>query len=215
MPTASRRALRSFATFVLVTTFAGDMWRDSLSWWGFGAIALGVLITCITLLARSRPLPRVRVLPIPLLAFTGVAVLSIAWSQYRPESALGVLIQLSTSIAALTLVVLLSWSEIVQGLGRALRIILGLSLAFELFVAVVVRGPVMPFFTDYGPRAPAAFAWTRGSSSAAAGSRASSATRTCSPWSRCSASSCSRCSTRRARSAAATPGSGSSSPSSP
>ncbi|WP_233550092.1 O-antigen ligase family protein [Clavibacter lycopersici] len=162
MPTASRRALRSFATFVLVTTFAGDMWRDSLSWWGFGAIALAVLVTCITLLVRSRPLPRLRVLPIPLLAFTGIAVLSIAWSQYRPESALGVLIQLSTSIAAVTLVVLLSWSEIVQGLGRAFRIILGLSLAFELFVAVVVRQPVMPFFTDYGPRAPAAFAWTRG-----------------------------------------------------
>ncbi|MBM7388984.1 O-antigen ligase [Clavibacter michiganensis] len=162
MPTASRRALRSFATFVLVTTFAGDMWRDSLSWWGFGAIALAVLVTCITLLARSRPLPRLRVLPVPLLAFTGIAVLSIAWSQYRAESALGVLIQLSTSIAALTLVVLLSWSEVVQALGRAFRIILGLSLAFELFVAVVVREPVMPFFTDYGPRAPAAFAWTRG-----------------------------------------------------
>jgi exopolysaccharide production protein ExoQ len=162
MPTASRRALRSFATFVLVTTFAGDMWRNSLSWWGFGAIALAVLVTCITLLVRSRPLPRLRVVPIPLLAFTGLAVLSVAWSQYRPESALGVLIQLSTTIAALTLIVLLSWAEIVQGLGRAFRIILGLSLAFELFIAVVVRQPIMPFFTDYGPRAPAAFAWTRG-----------------------------------------------------
>lgn len=162
MPTPSRRALRSFATFVLLTTFAGDMWRDSLSWWGFGAIALAVLVTCIVLLARARPLPRVRVVPLPLLAFTAVCVLSIAWSQYRFESMLGVLIQLSTSVAALTLLVLLSWAEIVQGLGRAFRIILGLSLAFELVVAVVVRQPVMPFFTDYGPNAPAAFAWTRG-----------------------------------------------------
>ncbi|WP_445443589.1 O-antigen ligase family protein [Clavibacter sp. km1a] len=162
MPTDSRRALRSFATFVLVTTFAGDMWRNGLSWWGFGAIALAVLVTCITLLVRSQPLPRLRVVPIPLLAFTGIAVLSIAWSEYRPESAIGVVIQLSTTIAALTLVVLLSWAEIVQALGRALRIVLGLSLAFELVVAVVVRQPVMPFFTDYGPDAPAAFAWTRG-----------------------------------------------------
>ncbi|MFT2706841.1 O-antigen ligase family protein [Clavibacter zhangzhiyongii] len=162
MPTPSRRALRSFATFVLVTTFAGDMWRDSLSWWGFGAIALAVLVTCVVLLVRARPLPRLRVVPLPLLAFTAVCVLSIAWSQYRFESVLGVLIQLSTTIAALTILVLLSWAEIVQGLGRALRVILGLSLAFELFVAVVVRQPVMPFFTDYGPNAPAAFAWTRG-----------------------------------------------------
>ncbi|MDA3803329.1 MULTISPECIES: O-antigen ligase family protein [Clavibacter] len=162
MPSASRRALRAFATFVLVTTFAGDMWRNSLSWWGFSAIALAVLITSITLLVRARPLPRLRVLPVPFLAFTGLSVLSIAWSQYRPESALGVIIQLATSTAALMLVVLLSWAEIVQALGRALRIILGLSLAFELFIAVVVRQPVMPFFTDYGPRAPAAFAWTRG-----------------------------------------------------
>jgi len=162
MPSASRRALRSFATFVLVTTFAGDMWRNSLSWWGFGAIALAVLVASITLLVRSRPLPRLRALPVPFLAFTGLSILSIAWSQYRPESALGVIIQLATSTAALMLVVLFSWAEIVQALGRALRIILGLSLAFELFVAVVVRQPVMPFFTDYGPRAPAAFAWTRG-----------------------------------------------------
>jgi exopolysaccharide production protein ExoQ len=162
MPTPSRRALRSFATFVLVTTFAGDMWRDSLSWWGFGGVALAVLVTCIVLLVRARPLPRLRAMPLPLLAFTAICVLSIAWSQYRFESVLGVLIQLSTSVAALTLLVLLSWAEIVQGLGRAFRIILGLSLAFELVVAVVVRQPVMPFFTDYGPNAPAAFAWTRG-----------------------------------------------------
>ena len=162
MPTASRRALRGFATAVLVTTFAGDMWRNGLSWWGFGAIALAILITSVTLVARARPLPRLRVLPVPLIAFTGLAVLSIAWSGYRPESAIGVVIQLSTSIAAVTLVLLLSWAEIVQALGRALRIILGLSLAFELLVAVVVRQPVMPFFTDYGPDAPAAFAWTRG-----------------------------------------------------
>jgi len=162
MPSASRRALRAFATFVLVTTFAGDMWRNSLSWWGFSAIALAVLVASITLLVRSRPLPRPRTLPVPFLAFTGLSILSIAWSQYRPESSLGVIIQLATSTAALMLVVLFSWAEIVQALGRALRIILGLSLAFELFVAVVVRQPVMPFFTDYGPRAPAAFAWTRG-----------------------------------------------------
>ena len=58
MPSASRRALRAFATFVLVTTFAGDMWRNSLSWWGFSAIALAVLVASITLLVRSRPLPR-------------------------------------------------------------------------------------------------------------------------------------------------------------
>ncbi|OUE08320.1 O-Antigen ligase [Clavibacter michiganensis] len=162
MPTASRRALRGFATAVLITTFAGDMWRNGLSWWGFGAIALAILITSCTLIVRSRPLPRLRVLPVPLVAFTVLAVLSIAWSGYRPESAIGVVIQLSTSIAAVTLVLLLSWAEIVQALGRALRIILGLSLAFELLVAVVVRQPVMPFFTDYGPDAPAAFAWTRG-----------------------------------------------------
>jgi exopolysaccharide production protein ExoQ len=162
MPTDSRRALRGFATFVLVTTFAGDMWRNGLSWWGFGAIALGVLITSATLLVRTRPLPRVRVLPVPLLAFTGLAVLSIAWSEYRPESVIGVVIQLATSTAALALVVLLSWAELVRVLGRALRIVLTLSLAFELLVALLVRHPVMPFFTDYGPDAPAAFAWSRG-----------------------------------------------------
>ncbi len=43
-----------------------------------------------------------------------------------------------------------SWQEVLRGLGIALRFILGLSIAFELFVSIFVRHPLLPFWVDYG-----------------------------------------------------------------
>jgi O-antigen ligase len=87
-------------------------------------------------------------LPAPLYWFLIWAVLSIAWSAYRFESLLGVLAQLGTTVVAVSLAYVLSWQELLRALAAALRWIVGLSFAFELWVATFVREPLMPWWLE-------------------------------------------------------------------
>jgi len=104
-----------------------------------------------------------RKFPKTITAFLLLATLSFAWSYYPGASAVGLALQFITTLAALFLAVTLTWPELLRTLAGALRWVLALSLAFELFVAVVIQNPVLPFFVDYGTtKVPNAFYWSRG-----------------------------------------------------
>lgn len=177
---ATDAVLVPFVTLVFFTLFAGDFWRDLLSWYGWGALAAILLVTSIVLLVRIprataqattanaayRPpiIPRATLSKMPktLGLFLLLATVSIAWSAYPGASALGVLAQWCTTAAALLIALYLGWEQLLRTLADALRWVLGLSFLFELVVAVFVRHPVLPFFTDYGHRTvPQAFYWSR------------------------------------------------------
>ncbi|WP_104082382.1 O-antigen ligase [Cryobacterium sp. Y11] len=195
----SRLVIRLFATFVWFTVLAGQFWRNLGGWWGFGAIAVIVVVGSVIGLrtqltnAHNRaaltaahaapddsPTDRDRArgntdqaaltaplnwrkFPKAITAFLLLATLSIAWSYYPAASALGVILQLITTLAALFLAVTLTWPELLRTLAGALRWVLALSLAFELFVAVVIRHEVLPFFVDYAREdVPDAFYWSQG-----------------------------------------------------
>ena len=207
MPTVqSRLIIRLFATFVWFTVLAGQFWRNLGGWWGFGAIAVIVVVGSVIGLRTQRINARNRAAALPLVAagagpaqapadtptdrdiargntyqatlapalnwrkfpktitaFLLLATLSMAWSYYPGASALGISLQLITTLAALFLAVTLTWPELLRTLAGALRWVLALSLAFELFVAVVVQHEVLPFFVDYGTsNVPGAFYWSRG-----------------------------------------------------
>lgn len=149
------------ATFGFFTLAAGDVWRYLLSWWGWGAIVLIFVTLAVVELVRSRV--DVRRLPILLLATLALMTLSIAWSAYPGASALGVAATLATTVFAVFLATCFSWAELVDALARALRIVLVLSLLFELVVAVFVRGPVLPLWVDHSglDEIPKAFYWSR------------------------------------------------------
>ncbi|MFD3448518.1 O-antigen ligase family protein [Microbacteriaceae bacterium 4G12] len=157
-----RAAAAVCATLVLFTVLAGDFWRNTLSWYGFGVVAAGLLVWSVVLLVRSRPRVRFWKLPVPLIGFLLFATASLAWSQYQGVTVLGVGLQWATTAGALFLALALTWREFVDALHRAIRAILGLSLVFELVVSAFVRQPLLPFFTDYGDRdIPKAFYWSR------------------------------------------------------
>ncbi|NYJ20230.1 O-antigen ligase family protein [Glaciibacter psychrotolerans] len=164
MPNArSRFAVRTFAVFALFTLLAGQFWRNLLGWWGFGAVAAFVLIGAVVFLVRLKPDWSWRRFPKSLIAFLAVAVLSIAWSFYPGASAIGVTLQLATTVSALFVALCLTWTEFVRTFSLALRWVLGLSLFFELIVAVFVRQPVLPFFVEYDlQKIPDAFYWSLG-----------------------------------------------------
>ena len=212
----SRLVIRLFATFVWFSVLAGQFWRNLGGWWGFGAVAVLVVVGSVIGLSAQRAAARDsparaaasvnafagapvatrfapaastaptstasdrvargrtdtaarpsalnwRKFPKTVTAFLLLAILSIAWSQYPGASALGITLQLITTLAALFLAATLTWPELLRSLAGALRWVLALSLVFELFVAVVVQHAVLPFFVDYGTSdVPNAFYWSRG-----------------------------------------------------
>jgi hypothetical protein len=166
MTPGRRRALiGAYATFALFTVLAGQFWRNLLGWWGFGAVVLIVVGGAVALIIAERPTWRWRRAPKSTIAFLLIAVLSMAWSAYPAASAVGVAITLVTTFVAVALALCLDWTRLVRYLAGAIKWVLGLSLAFELWVAIFVQGPLIPLFPDFDPDAeklPMAFYWSRG-----------------------------------------------------
>ena len=158
-----RPAFRTgFVTLAVFTLLAGDAWRYSISWYGFGVIAFALTGTSIALLVRHRGSWSIGSLPIPLLAFLALVTASLAWSFYPGSSALGVLTTWMTIVTAVAVAIMFSWAQLLRALGNALRIILGLSIVFELVVSVFVRQPLLPFWTDYPDgKLPLLLFWSR------------------------------------------------------
>ncbi|MGW9629809.1 O-antigen ligase family protein [Agromyces sp. NPDC055520] len=165
MSTDRRRWITAYATFALFTVLAGQFWRNLLGWWGFGVVAALVLIGAVVMFVQVKPKWTWRRVPKSTIVFVLLATVSIAWSFYPAASALGVAITLATTITAVSLVLCLSWTQFVRCLGGALKWVLALSIAFELWVAIFVGGPVLPNFPDFevtGEKLPMAFYWSRG-----------------------------------------------------
>ncbi|CAN5342227.1 hypothetical protein BH11ACT3_BH11ACT3_06600 [soil metagenome] len=152
---------RFLATFGIFTLAAGDLWRYLFSWWGWGAIVVFFLTLTIIELVKLRV--DLRRLPYPLLAFLALITVSIAWSAYPVASVMGVALTFAATTFAVFLAVAMDLATFTRVLGLAMRWILGLSLLFELIVAVFVRRPVLPLWVDYSglDKIPAAFYWSR------------------------------------------------------
>jgi hypothetical protein len=145
MNTLDSRGFRlGFATFVLFTGIAGDFWRNSFSWYGYGVLVVGIAAISIVMLVHNRARFRIGSLPYPLLAFIVLAFLSIAWSFYPGFTALGAVVLLLTTASAVSMAITLTWPELLTVLGWVFRLVLGLSFLFEFIVAAFVRHPIYP-----------------------------------------------------------------------
>lgn len=124
--------------------FAGEAWRNSAGWWVFGVLAIGLALASIWLLILQRDRLRLSWLPYPLIAFLLLATASLAWSQYRLATLVGLGTTAILVATGLAVAVNYSWAEILRGMSAVLRLIIALSLLFELFVSVVLRRPILP-----------------------------------------------------------------------
>jgi len=142
----------AYLSFVFFTLFAGDVWRYTITWWGFGVIAIAVTTISSIMLYRSKKRGEWawNMMPFFLALFLLLATASIAWSYYRGASALGVLVTWMTIAIAVSVAVNYSWAEILRALGIAMRLILGLSLVFEFVVSAFIGKPILPLWVDYG-----------------------------------------------------------------
>ncbi len=151
--------------FLFFTLFAGDAWRYSISWYGFGVIAVALTVIAAVMLARTkrRGAWAWNMMPFFLALFLLLVTVSIAWSYYRGATALGLLVTWMTITIAVSVAVSFTWPEILRAMGIAFRIILGLSLVFEFVVSAFIRHPILPFWVDYGTteKLPKLLYWSR------------------------------------------------------
>ncbi len=161
---AGYRARFAIAYLALFVLMGGDAVRYAIGWLGWG-IVLGVLLvaTLVGLFSSDWKAAFKRV-PWPLTALLALMLIGSLWSNYSWISAGAALVQMATSVFAVYLATAFDWREILRLFGNTLRVIIYSSVVFELFAALVTRGPIEPFFPNYeGDHPPAvAFYWTQG-----------------------------------------------------
>ncbi|PKQ33947.1 MAG: ligase [Actinobacteria bacterium HGW-Actinobacteria-11] len=143
--------LRGYVILVLIVTFAHTAVYNLVGMEGAGAtlvaFTLATLAIGVPMLARNHPQPfRWRRLPWTAIGYTAFALLSVAWSQWRGPTLITWFLLAAVTVNGLFIAHVLTWHEIVRALSSAFKWILGLSLALELWVSLVLHGPLLPNF---------------------------------------------------------------------
>lgn len=163
-----RLVLRAYAIVVMIAIFAHSAVYNLVGMTGavilLGAVTITTLAIGIPALAQARPhsFPWRR-LPWTALGYVVLAVLSTIWSDWRNATLLTWLLLAAITINALFIAHVLTWKEIARALASTFKWILGLSVALELWVAVVLQKPLLPNFAELpaGPIDPHWY-WVRG-----------------------------------------------------
>lgn len=138
--------LRGWCIFVLFMALSGTAWINA-----FGEIPTAVItiaggLLSIGLWFAVRPPVQWRRLPWFAIGYVVWATASIIWSAWREATALTLLLLVITTLQGLFIGSVLTWREIVRALASALKWVIALSLAFELWVSVFIGGPILPGF---------------------------------------------------------------------
>ncbi|MGM1017699.1 MAG: O-antigen ligase family protein [Actinomycetota bacterium] len=168
-PTAPEREstghllLRGYAILVFIVVLAPAAWQNAFGPLGAGVVGLIVAIGTVSIgvprllrLRADTPFPWRR-LPWTALGYVAMAVLSILWSAWPATTALTSALLLGITVQALFLAVWLTWRDLLRALASALKWVIGLSLVFELYVSLIVQGPLLPNFVtpptpDFDPQ---------------------------------------------------------------
>ncbi|MFV0319392.1 MAG: O-antigen ligase family protein [Microbacterium sp.] len=161
--------LRAYGTFVVFTAFAGSAWNNLLG--PLGLAALVGLLAVVSVLVWALPRRRRRVdaaarlfewrrLPWFVVLYAGWALASLIWTHWLDATLLTWAVLAGTTLQGLFLASMLTWREIARTIASALKWVLGLSVLFELWAALV-SGPLLPNFVDAPDGFPKELYWTR------------------------------------------------------
>ncbi|MFC6326511.1 O-antigen ligase family protein [Microbacterium koreense] len=138
--------LRGWCIFVLVTAFSGTAWVNAFGELVAAIIAIASAGLSIALWLAIRPVVQWRRLPWFAMSYILWAVLSLTWSAWPLTTAITLLLLLITTTQAFFVAAVLTWREIIRSIGAALKWVLALSIAFELWVSLFVQAPILPGF---------------------------------------------------------------------
>jgi exopolysaccharide production protein ExoQ len=128
-----------FSSILFFSVFAGQFYRNLIGWQGFGIVCIGLIVFSIIVFKSNITQRKLQNIPFALILFIIWCSCSILWSQYPATTLLGTGIQLATVVPALLAAMSLSWHEVLYSLSKGLQWILGLSLIFELYVALFIK----------------------------------------------------------------------------
>lgn len=143
---------------------AGDTVRYSIGWVPWGAISIGLSLVALGIFLRSNPVATLKRVPYTLWALLALMLLSTLWSFYPKYTLVGYAGTLIATFFALFLVANFTWRDLLNIFSNVFRFILVASLIFEVYAAVIVRGPIAPIFKNYKGSVPpsGAYYWTQG-----------------------------------------------------
>lgn len=154
--TTGRLMVRAYSVLCLFAVFAHTAVYNLVGPVGavivMTVLTLGALGIWIPVIAKGRPtrFPWRR-LPWVALGYVALAALSVLWSRWPAATMLTWALMAAVTVTALMVATMLTWQEIARALSTTLKLILGLSLAIELWVALVLRHPILPNFVDVPP----------------------------------------------------------------
>lgn len=160
--------LRAYVIVVLIVAFGHSAVYNLVGMTGsiivLAVLTLGTLGIWVPAISRARPWPlEWRRLPWAILGYCALALVSVTWSHWPLATLLTGVLLLSLTLHALFIAHMLSWRELLRAMASSLKWLLGLSVAIELWVALVVRHPILPFFFDApGDEVNAHWYWVRG-----------------------------------------------------
>lgn len=148
--------------WVLFVSFAGQGVRDMFGWLGYGIITVLSVIAFSALFVAAGRSVTVRRLPVTVCAYALVCVLSVVWSAYKLETVAASLIMVLTTAVGVMLAIAFPLERLLVELTRALQWTVGLSLALELYVAVVVGHRIPPLYMRSWTHVPDSYYWVNG-----------------------------------------------------
>jgi len=155
-----RLAPHVWAGVVLFVAFTAPGWAAAF---GAPAAAAAGIVACTGVAVLSMGTirsPQWRALPWSALTFAGWAGASVAWSRWPETTALTWTLLAATTLVAIALAAMLTWRQLVSALAWALAAVIGFSLVFELWAAVVVGGPVGIEFSPVDAQTERSDIWT-------------------------------------------------------
>lgn len=144
--TTGHLLLRAWCVFVIAASMAGTSWLMA-----FGTVVAAVVVVATGVVSTIlwvtlRPRVQWRRLPWFALAYVAWAVASLLWSHWLAATELTLMLLVSTTLQAMFVAAVFTWREIVRAVASALKWMLALSILFELWVALIWRGDILPGF---------------------------------------------------------------------
>lgn len=147
---ASPRFATSLTLAILGVAFGVHFLRSVMGWAGLVAVLIGlVVLASFSLGARRAGIDWHGLLPVSILVFVGWSALSMTWSGYTLHTVAGVGYQLAFAFLAVYIALARDTIQIVRATGDVLRLLLGVSLALEVFSGVLIDLPI-PFLGVQG-----------------------------------------------------------------
>lgn len=147
------------AAWIVMNAAGGDAVRNVIGYPAWGAVIAATFVWVFIELALLRV--RLGRVPVSIVMLVVLAVVSATWALSPWWSLVGSFLLIGM-VASAIFIATLPYRTIVGVVHWSLQGLLALSLLFELFVALVLRAPLYPLWTDYPPGTTAEWQWSGG-----------------------------------------------------